>query len=751
MDKQDFQPKRTESGANPHRHISEHLRQGVLVLGMHRSGTSAMSGVLAKLGCALPTDLMGAGAGNEKGHWEPQGIVSLNDELLASAGSHWEDWAPFNPDWYTSPIYPTFLDRARQRLRESFGSEPLFVLKDPRICRLTPFWISAIEAENINPLFVLCIRDPREIAESLMNRDGMEKEYAVLLWLRYSLDAEAGTRGRKRTFCNFTQLVNDWSSTTHRIGSVLNLSWPRKSALTTQEIASFLAKGRNRIVSTDTANLASIARSAYQIFERWANMGEDPADYALLDEIMTTFDKSSEIFANLILPGAFSLGPGEALAMKESFNREIEAQKAKIQTLEDEALKMQVVVDDATTRLATRTENYENEPDPRIADLENYAESLSGELTIVRDELSAEKARLAEREEQYKVLSDQYNLVENTLRQRDEEIHQTRADLIEARDLAAHHQSKIEQLQNQFLSERGKLEEANSWVFNLAKDRQAAQVEIASLKKKIDDATVKNRHLELQLDQSNGLLEKKAATNKQLSTDIRRLENSLNDAKLNITNLKDELETCERHYQERLLGKNEELAKLTKLLIEAEARQETYSNEISQMLLEIQARDRLIAEEREHADNVAAERSQALARVSEPVRENAAIREHHVATTITHVNADNESTDARLQNSLRENLVMTQLLATAEDTVARTGSHLAWLSEVNAWLANRPRWWSLLPADKKRHRERKSLKNRGLFDSSAYLQLYPDVEAAGIDPLQHFIRHGITEGRKLTR
>ena len=78
-------------------------RIGVLVLGMHRSGTSALTRVLNLLGCDLPATLMDSAAFNEAGHWESMAIMGLNDEILQSAGSHWHDWLSFNPGWYSSP------------------------------------------------------------------------------------------------------------------------------------------------------------------------------------------------------------------------------------------------------------------------------------------------------------------------------------------------------------------------------------------------------------------------------------------------------------------------------------------------------------------------------------------------------------------------------------------------------------------------------------------------------------------------
>ena len=124
-------------------------RTGVLSLGMHRSGTSALSRVLSLLGCDLPKTLIGANSSNEAGHWESTEIARLNDEILASVGSLWHDWLAFNPGWYSSPKAAEFREKALEVLADEFAQSRLFVLKDPRICRIAPFWLEVLEAAGV--------------------------------------------------------------------------------------------------------------------------------------------------------------------------------------------------------------------------------------------------------------------------------------------------------------------------------------------------------------------------------------------------------------------------------------------------------------------------------------------------------------------------------------------------------------------------------------------------------------------------
>lgn len=207
-------------------------RVGVLVLGMHRSGTSALTRVLSLLGCDLPKTLVPAHPSNEAGHWESLPIVELNDDILNSAGTNQNDWLAFNPGWYASPKAAEFKERALSALAEEFGKSRLFALKDPRICRFAPFWLDVLDTAGVRPAIIMPIRNPLEVAESLFRRNGFDPALGHLLWLRHVLEAEAGSRGWPRFHTSFESLLTGWSSLAAAAQDKLGVSWPRLSALT---------------------------------------------------------------------------------------------------------------------------------------------------------------------------------------------------------------------------------------------------------------------------------------------------------------------------------------------------------------------------------------------------------------------------------------------------------------------------------------------------------------------------------------
>jgi GT2 family glycosyltransferase len=217
-------------------------RQAVVVTGMHRSGTSALARLLSTLGLALPQTPMGPSWANELGHWgESERIWRLHGELLASAGSSWDDVSPFPSSWRRSPIGDQYSERMVELLREEYPGSAPFVLKDPRICRLVPFWVTALRELGALPKFVLPVRNPLEVAASLARRNGFTHPKGLLLWLRHVLDSERETRETSRAFVSYGDVLRDWRSVADAISEDIELSWPRAGHRAAIELDRFLS------------------------------------------------------------------------------------------------------------------------------------------------------------------------------------------------------------------------------------------------------------------------------------------------------------------------------------------------------------------------------------------------------------------------------------------------------------------------------------------------------------------------------
>lgn len=284
----------------------------VIVAGMHRSGTSALSHFLNILGCAPALELTGPNQSNETGHWEPEPIRALNDIILAAEESSWDDWTPLPQEWFATSTTSDFFAAACKTFSAQYAHADLVVMKDPRISRMLPFWISVVRACGYELRFVASIRNPLEVSASLQRRDGIDPAYAYLLWLRHVLDAEFHSRGHLRCFVSYENLLSDWRAVARSISQSLAIDLPGACDGSDREIDAYLnAELRHHhsapeALGADPSHLEWMVQS-YAILKSWSEVGETKADYDALDAIRLDLGKAGERFGALVTRGNAAL------------------------------------------------------------------------------------------------------------------------------------------------------------------------------------------------------------------------------------------------------------------------------------------------------------------------------------------------------------------------------------------------------------------------------------------------------------
>lgn len=169
----------------------------LFVLGMHRSGTSAVAGALCQLGCRPPASMPPADANNPTGYWEPLAVVKLHTAWLEQSRSSWDD--PFLAEDVCSPQrladgQNTLEGALRAEFPAHASQDQWCVIKDPRQCRLQPFWNHLIQRHRVTAAAVLVNRHPLAVVASLRRREHLPTNRALLLWIQHQLDAERQTR-----------------------------------------------------------------------------------------------------------------------------------------------------------------------------------------------------------------------------------------------------------------------------------------------------------------------------------------------------------------------------------------------------------------------------------------------------------------------------------------------------------------------------------------------------------------------------
>ncbi len=484
-------------------------RQAILVLGMHRSGTSAITRVLSLLGADLPTELLEPVPGvNDTGFWESAKLVDIHDRMLAAAGSAWDDPREFPAAFFETAAGKSFSDEILGVLEEDFSDSSLFVIKDPRICRFVPFWMSLLENFGAEPLPLLLNRNPLEVAASLARRDDFDTSKSLILWLRHVLDMEKATRGMPRAFMDYEALLQDWSTVVDRAAQSLGIVWPEKPKGASEEIEEFLSPSlRHHSSSASDMGLnPDVSPWVMDSFEALRQLKEAPQasrPMAQLVRVRVEFDRASSAFGSLI-GGERERSLEHSLGQRESEVAEVSAQLSEAQlSLVDrqtdfdkhnELLEQSHAADKATYEAEIeRVGGLLDEFDDRVRE---QAETI-GELKATNGDLVATNQKLAEQQDQLKELAaedrknnrERVEALEQQTREYEKQTHELaerieRQEVLRERtahsaELLDHEKSRLEHTLAETRDEHEKTLQDKYWLYE---QLQSAKTDLDDLK-----------------------------------------------------------------------------------------------------------------------------------------------------------------------------------------------------------------------------------------------------------------------------
>lgn len=342
--------------------LSPHLlpKTIVVVLGMHRSGTSAVTGALSRLGMSLGGRLVPAAPDNPLGYFENADAVEINETLLLELGRGWDDLRPLPEGWRASAA----ADAARQRiatwLRHEVPGAETVVLKDPRLCLSFPLWREVFEANGVAVRVVLAHRRLSEVVASLMARDALAPRHALLLALQHVLLAEQSSRGLKRTGSHYDALMAAPAIELTRVLDALQLSSPPVEDLA-RAVAGFDSQQRHHRHSEAVAGSEDLSEicAAVEVFARSSGVPESLPEAYLAAVMQAAADEAprlqpdadrlsrarltAQTFAARIRQLADALASAEALASER-----LEAQRM----LDQRLLSMDAALEASTRRNA---------------------------------------------------------------------------------------------------------------------------------------------------------------------------------------------------------------------------------------------------------------------------------------------------------------------------------------------------------------------------------------------------------------
>jgi hypothetical protein len=206
----------------------------LIILGMHRSGTSSIAGFFQQSGMYFgpPDQAFDLHATNRKGFFERRDVVRINDRLLESAGASWITPERF-PRSTPLPYEGHVLATDAKAIVADLNRHSHWFVKDPRMCVTLPFWSALIT----NPVYLLVLRNPLNVAKSLANRGDCSIPTGLALWECYTRDMFLHTQGANRVVVSFEAIMADPATEITRVFSELTrvtgerLAAPRAEAI----------------------------------------------------------------------------------------------------------------------------------------------------------------------------------------------------------------------------------------------------------------------------------------------------------------------------------------------------------------------------------------------------------------------------------------------------------------------------------------------------------------------------------------
>jgi hypothetical protein len=390
----------------------------VLVLGMHRSGTSLCSHLLSALGVDMADDI-GVNLGNDKGHWERWEIVESHDRILGLFNrDYWGGFHdfPLPVAWWADP-------RVTQIRREIVGflgqriGDRYLGFKDPRTVRLMPMWHQIFNELKLAPRIVLCLRNPAEVARSLHSRDGLDPANGEYRWLVHMIDFYRYTSNFDYCTVEYEGWFTDPAANIEKLRKFLDLPWQQSEADLALMLSGIIDPGARHHDPDHREANQPLVRSLYKLASR-AGQDADARDqiayivsqFVSFQQLQRPFLRAFEDVANTA--AKYTEIEQEASALRASVGERdavVEAAEGRAAGAEGRLAEALLEIDHQRGQIAelarerdevSRLNTALAERETALADLSRRADELLAAFQAAQAEAAAREAALSHAEQE---------------------------------------------------------------------------------------------------------------------------------------------------------------------------------------------------------------------------------------------------------------------------------------------------------------------------------------------------------------
>lgn len=268
------------------RRPGENQGRAVFVIGAGRSGTSTLARALGALGVDLGNHFKRATRKNPTGFFEDADLLAISKAVRSRIGVRADSVRLIEAEELRGPSMRDLQQRALEVISKRFGSSPIWGFKYGRTLRILPFWEPVLEELNVEPSFVIALRNPLSVARSRAKLDPRRGLQAAsdLEWLISIVPYLRRTRPYRLAVVDYDDLMDDPVPHLTRLAGMLDL--PRSSAdhRQIQDYADrFLDPGLRHTRFSDadldaSQELNPIVRSAYRLLRQRSSLAPGASD-----------------------------------------------------------------------------------------------------------------------------------------------------------------------------------------------------------------------------------------------------------------------------------------------------------------------------------------------------------------------------------------------------------------------------------------------------------------------------------------
>jgi len=342
----------------------------LVVLGMHCSGASTISRAMRVFGATHGDNLMQPMIGvNDKGFWEDIDIVQLNVDLMADLGLEWHSLRPLVASDLPALKSKGYFDKAKKLLEEKINLYPIFAFKDPRVSKCLLFWKEVFTESNVNTAYILTVRNPLSVANSLLRRDGISQGKSFYLWLDHVLSALSGSEGENRIVIDYDRLMTSTDKELTRLATKLNLSVNQTELVDYKTRFLDESLRHSQFSVEDVITNESIPTLLREVYSFMINVAQDKIDLQSENSRQQIAAWLQEHKANETLYSVI-----DDLSLKEiSLNAELVIESVKSNELKNEIAVLTDIVEKRNTEVNALTKD--------IQDLTKVIQELNDDIT----------------------------------------------------------------------------------------------------------------------------------------------------------------------------------------------------------------------------------------------------------------------------------------------------------------------------------------------------------------------------------